>query len=60
MILLFLKIVLWLFIVIHNMNGKGKSGIKKSIKCLYQKNTFNINVIQSEEINYFHAIVGNQ
>lgn len=32
MILLFLKIVLWLFIVIHNMNGKGKSGSKKSIK----------------------------
>lgn len=60
MILLFLKIVLWLFIVIHNMNGKGKSGSKKSIKMSLPKNIFNINVIQSEEINSFHAIVGYQ
>lgn len=37
MILLFLKIVLWLFIVIYNMNGKGKLGSKKLIKMFLLK-----------------------
>lgn len=40
--------------------AKVNQELKNQLRCLYPKNIFNINVIQSEEINSFHAIVGNQ